>query len=95
MSHETTSMIVEVTSSQNQTICRKVLDMFLIETLNMGVGGRSDGDEQLVNNRLGTSHKLQIQQMKIVDFEGKMKVIYPSKVDLFYEEKNNLKIIRE
>lgn len=96
MSHESTSMLAEVTSSLNQTTCRKVMDAFLLETLNMGVGGRADGDDQQVNNRLGTHHKLQIQQMRVVDLEGKMKVIYPSKVDLFYEDnKNQLKIIRE
>lgn len=72
------------------------MDAFLLETLNMGVGGRADGNDQEVNNRLGTYHKLQIQQMRVVDLEGKMKVIYPSKVDLFYEDnKNQLKIIRE
>lgn len=96
MSHESTSMLAEVTSSLNQTTCRKVMDAFLLETLNMGVGGRADGNDQEVNNRLGTYHKLQIQQMRVVDLEGKMKVIYPSKVDLFYEDnKNQLKIIRE
>lgn len=87
-------MMVEVTSAQNQGVCRKVMDAFLLEVLKMGVGGSADPEEAPADAKPSPYHKLQIQQLKIVDLEGNVRVVYPSKVDLFYEGENNLKILR-
>jgi len=70
MSPETKDLLLEVTGN-NLNTCKKVMDTLLLEMLKLGVGG---GDEE--------SKRLTVQQMKVVDEEGRLKVVYPSKTDL-------------
>ncbi|XP_015592936.1 leucine-rich repeat-containing protein 47 [Cephus cinctus] len=88
MSMNSTAMLVEVTSTQSQLVCKKVMDQFLKELVVSGLGCSPEGDipEEY--------HSLCIEQVKVVDREGNMKQVYPSRTDLVFEE-NNITIIRE
>ncbi|KAJ8676424.1 hypothetical protein QAD02_012211 [Eretmocerus hayati] len=79
MSADTKTMFVEVTSALNQQICKKVLDDFLKELVIQGLGCESDTDEKVF-------HELYVEQMKIVDLEGNMKSVYPSRTDVQYDD---------
>ncbi|XP_011498436.1 PREDICTED: leucine-rich repeat-containing protein 47-like [Ceratosolen solmsi marchali] len=86
MSIDTKNMFVEVTSALNQQICKKVLDEFLRELLIQGLGCESNSENKF--------NELTVEQVKIVDIEGNMKSVYPSRTDAIYEDKNLL-VIRQ
>lgn len=50
------------------------MDTLIVEILKLGVGGKQD-----------SKNMLSVEQMKIVDDEGKLKVVYPSRVDISTE----------
>ena len=83
-----------MTSSSSLDICKKVLDEFLYKMLEMGVGSpavsstaaaaggdNSDSDDGVVFERKPTE-KLVVEQVKITDIQGNLKVVYPSRTDL-------------
>ncbi|KAL7292807.1 hypothetical protein TKK_0013633 [Trichogramma kaykai] len=82
MSANTTTMFVEVTSAMNQQTCKKVLDELLREMVVQGLGCQNQNDDQ------DKYHELLVEQVKIVDLEGNMKSVYPSRTDVQYEDKN-------
>ncbi|XP_043268160.1 leucine-rich repeat-containing protein 47-like [Venturia canescens] len=88
MSSSTKSMLVEVTSASTQQICRNVLDEFLKELLVLGLTNKSETGETQ------DFHELDVEQVKIVDMEGNMKVVYPSRTDLVFED-STIAIFRE
>ncbi|XP_012224681.1 leucine-rich repeat-containing protein 47-like [Linepithema humile] len=90
MSPSTETMFVEVTSAISYTVCRNVLDEFLKELIMSGLTDSSqlkDGDK-LCNNLL-------VEQVKIVDFEGNLKLIYPSRADLNSLVEHSISILRD
>ncbi|XP_069691422.1 leucine-rich repeat-containing protein 47-like [Periplaneta americana] len=91
ISDKTKSMFVEVTSASSQGVCRRVLDSLLHDTLLLGVGSESPGEGTTLHSAY---HSLTVQQVKIVDMEGNLKVVYPSRSDLNFED-SSVTVIRE
>ncbi|XP_001606500.1 leucine-rich repeat-containing protein 47 isoform X1 [Nasonia vitripennis] len=81
MSSSTKTMFVEVTSALNTQTCKKVLDEFLRELVVQGLGCEASTTE----NKF---HELHVEQIKIVDLEGNMKSVYPSRTDAVYEDQD-------
>lgn len=77
---------MEVTSASSQDVCKKVLDAVLQETLELGLGGRTPDDKY---------NRLFVQKMKIVDLDGNLKAVYPSRADLNYELQHGINVVRE
>ncbi|XP_064461002.1 leucine-rich repeat-containing protein 47-like [Ornithodoros turicata] len=76
ISEETRDVFVEVTGN-SLPFCKKVMDVLLIESLKLGLG--CDGGED------APLHSLVVEKVKIVDKEGSLRVVYPSKTDLVCE----------
>lgn len=81
-------MLVEVTSATTQTVCRKVLDTLLYELLLLGIGRQVDEAAPPAIQLKKQFYALNVQQVKIVDVEGNMKAVYPSRNDLIYEDQS-------
>ncbi|XP_075983792.1 leucine-rich repeat-containing protein 47-like [Anticarsia gemmatalis] len=84
MSQESKSMLVEVTSHVSLGACKTVMNKMLQECLLLGIG--SDEPES-------TFHTLTVQQVKVVDLEGNLKNVYPSRTDCVFEG-TNIKVLR-
>jgi phenylalanyl-tRNA synthetase beta subunit len=112
ITRSTRHILVEVTSSQNLDVCKKVMEELLQLLLEMGIGQAdlpppvtaeehgavtaadevSPGDdgvecveedsEEVVEPILTNEQVLVVQQVKIIDSLGGLRVIYPSRVDL-------------
>ncbi|XP_063993460.1 leucine-rich repeat-containing protein 47-like [Diachasmimorpha longicaudata] len=89
MSTNTKNMLVEVTSSTSQQICRNVMDQFLKDLLPIGIATPQSNEQTLQQY-----HKLEIEQVKGVDIEGNMKLVYPSRTDLVFDDKV-ITVVRE
>ncbi|KYN01687.1 PREDICTED: leucine-rich repeat-containing protein 47-like [Cyphomyrmex costatus] len=81
MSIATQEMLVEVTSALSYTICRNVLDQFLKE---LTVSGLIDSTEPKDTDN--KCNNLTVQQVKVVDTQGNLKLVYPSRADLNLNE---------
>ncbi|KAL0119846.1 hypothetical protein PUN28_007936 [Cardiocondyla obscurior] len=81
MSLSTQAMLVEVTSNISYTICRNVLDRFLKELLVLGLT-----DSTKPTDSDSKCNSLLVQQVKIVDIQGNLKLVYPSRADLNFSE---------
>ncbi|XP_003494147.1 leucine-rich repeat-containing protein 47 [Bombus impatiens] len=88
MSVNTQEMLIEVTSALSYQICRNVLDQFLKELITLGLGCLSEQENASNYN------KLFVVQVKVVDMEGNMKLLYPSRADLNFAE-NFITVLRE
>ncbi|XP_026730440.1 leucine-rich repeat-containing protein 47-like [Trichoplusia ni] len=84
MSQETKSMLVEVTSHTSLGACKTVMNKVLQECLLLGIGPQEPG---------ASYHTLTVQQVKVVDPEGNLKNVYPSRTDCVYEG-TNIKVVR-
>ncbi|XP_046548902.1 leucine-rich repeat-containing protein 47-like isoform X1 [Haliotis rubra] len=94
ISKETTDILVEVTSTSSLDVCKKVADELLREMLLMGVGTPQEDvtkgddtkeDDTVVYSREGDAgaiQKLVVEQVRVIDHEGTLKVVYPSRTDL-------------
>lgn len=82
MSLTTKNMLIEVTSATSYQVCRNVLDQFLKELVTTGIGCTPSDNE---NNLY---YSLQIEQVKVVDIDGNLKLVYPSRADLNFKEDN-------
>lgn len=82
---ETTSILIEVTSATGQEVCKRVLDMILKEMIELGIGEKADD---------GVHNCLTVQKVKIVDIDGNLKAVYPSRADLNFE-KSQILVVRE
>ncbi|EZA49348.1 hypothetical protein DMN91_001420 [Ooceraea biroi] len=89
MSPATQTMFVEVTSAISYTVCRNVLDVFLKELI---VSGLTDSSEQKDADKL---NNLLVEQVKVVDKEGNLKLVYPSRADLNSNYGYSVTILRE
>lgn len=92
ISEKTQSMFVEVTSATSQGVCRRVLDTLLREMLLLGIN-RSESPSEGTTLQ-SVYHTLTVQQVRVVDKEGNLKVVYPSRTDLSFEDKS-ISVIRE
>ncbi|KAG5330503.1 LRC47 protein, partial [Acromyrmex heyeri] len=81
MSVATQEMLVEVTSAISYTICRNVLDQFLKELI---ISGLVDSIEPKDTDN--KCNNLTVQQVKVVDTQGNLKLVYPSRADLNLSE---------
>lgn len=72
-------------------IYRKVLDKFLKELIILGF---TDTPEQDVKEDVKKYNNLIIEQVKVVDTEGNLKLVYPSRADLNFDE-HPVTIVRE
>ncbi|CAB3220335.1 unnamed protein product [Arctia plantaginis] len=84
MSQQSKAMLVEVTSHVSLGACKTVMNKLLQECLLLGIGAQ-EGDS--------SHHCLTVQQVKVVDLEGNLKNVYPSRTDCVYEV-NNIKVLR-
>ncbi|XP_071558811.1 leucine-rich repeat-containing protein 47 [Temnothorax nylanderi] len=81
MSLDTQTMLVEVTSALSFTICRNVLDQFLKDLIVSGLAESAEPKD--TDNKY---NNLIVQQVKVVDTEGNLKLVYPSRADLNFSE---------
>ena len=88
MSVNTETMLLEVTSPISYQTCRNVLDQVLKEIITLGFGCPSEKES------VSDFHNLVVEQVKIVDIEGNMKLLYPSRADLNFAE-NLITVLRE
>ncbi|XP_035229535.1 leucine-rich repeat-containing protein 47-like [Stegodyphus dumicola] len=82
ISSDTKSMLLEVTGN-NLNTCKKVMDRLLEEILKLGIGNSLKDVEGDMDER--QQNILSVQQIKIVDEEGQLKVVYPSRTDIQIE----------
>ncbi|KAH0554773.1 leucine-rich repeat-containing protein 47-like [Cotesia glomerata] len=85
MSVNTKNMFIEVTGLSRQ-VCRDVMDELLKELITQGLCTSTENSNQ-------SDHNLEVEQVKVVDMEGNLKHIYPSRVDLNFDDK--IKVIRD
>lgn len=83
---------MEVTSASSQSVCRHALDALLRETLLLGISSNEPPSEGTTLQ--SARHTLTVQQVRVVDKEGNLKVVYPSRTDLNFEDKT-ISVIRE
>jgi hypothetical protein len=83
---------VEVTSASSQNVCRHVLDALLRETLLLGISASEPQSEGTTLQ--SAQHTLTVQQVRVVDKEGNLKAVYPSRTDLNFED-NTISVVRE
>ncbi|PZC83437.1 hypothetical protein B5X24_HaOG207420 [Helicoverpa armigera] len=84
MSQDSKAMLVEVTSHTSLGACKTVMNKLLQECLLLGLGPEEPGS---------VFHTLTVQQVKVVDLEGNLKNVYPSRTDCVYEG-TNIKVVR-
>ncbi|XP_049879470.1 leucine-rich repeat-containing protein 47-like [Pectinophora gossypiella] len=84
MSHESKSMLVEVTSHLSLGACKNIMNKLLQECLLLGLADDEPGSGY---------HSLTVQQVKVVDLEGNLKSVFPSRTDCVYEA-TNIKVLR-
>ncbi|XP_049699043.2 leucine-rich repeat-containing protein 47 [Helicoverpa armigera] len=84
MSQDSKAMLVEVTSHTSLGACKTVMNKLLQECLLLGLGPEEPGS---------AFHTLTVQQVKVVDLEGNLKNVYPSRTDCVYEG-TNIKVVR-
>ena len=75
-------IFVEVTSSVDLSSCKKVLDALIEKSIE---GGLSSISEQEAPEGAKLQQELVIEQVRVVDDQGQVKVAYPSRVDLQFE----------
>ncbi|KAJ9578384.1 hypothetical protein L9F63_005390, partial [Diploptera punctata] len=92
ISEKTKNIFVEVTSASGQGVCRQVLNVLLQETLLLGIGTAEPVSDGAILQ--SSFHRLSVQQVKVVDTEGNLKVVYPSRTDLVFEDKS-ITVVRE
>ncbi|XP_050973414.1 leucine-rich repeat-containing protein 47 [Labeo rohita] len=99
----TQELFLEVTSSTSLQICKDVMDALIIKMAELNkltFDGKEDVglDEEtdVISDRPAedpASPELTVVQVKVVDVDGNLKVVYPSKTDLM-SDTSNLTVIR-
>lgn len=92
MTEETKNLLLEVTGDSQPT-CKKVMDALVHSMLKQGVGAghvdaskSSEGEDQ--TEPIVRPHLLQVEPVRVTDAEGKLYVLYPSRVDLVFDDVN-------
>ncbi|KAJ8371150.1 hypothetical protein SKAU_G00111780 [Synaphobranchus kaupii] len=107
MRKSTAELFVEVTSSTSLQICKDVMDALIVKmaelnkfTFDHKEEAHSDGESDPASETAAepgssemTSSELVVQQVRIVDADGNLKVVYPSKTDLA-SDVTNLTVVR-
>ncbi|KAF3860144.1 hypothetical protein F7725_000399 [Dissostichus mawsoni] len=75
----TKELFLEVTSAASLQTCKDVMDALIVEEA--GSDGEGDGPQEPEGSS-ETSSELIVQQVRTVDQDGSLKVVYPSKTDL-------------
>jgi hypothetical protein len=86
MTLETRDILIEVTSSKNPAICKKVMEALLAETLKIGISANVAANDEF--------KQLTVKQTKIFGVDGNVKTLYPSKVDLTFAANENITVER-
>lgn len=81
ISEGTRDIFAEVTGN-NLPFCKKVMDALLGESLQLGLGSEDPVPTDPASVGEGTCLKLQVEKVKVVDKDGNLRVVYPSKTDL-------------
>lgn len=89
MSPTTETMLIEVTSATSYNVCRNVLDEFLKKLVTSGIGC------QPLENENRPYYNLLVEQVKVVDTDGNLKIVYPSRTDLNFKENNSIVVLRD
>lgn len=76
-------MLIEITSGSSAKDCENVMTLLLTKALELSLS--NDSDEM---------KEIEIEQVRILNNDGDLKTIFPSKTDLQSLENENLKIIR-
>ena len=82
MSTGTRDLLLEVTGDSSLDLCKSIMDKLLQHMLEMGLG---DSDQSCSGDKssLDNGHaKLTIEQVRIIDQRGQLRVVYPSRTDL-------------
>lgn len=88
ISKDTTSLLIEVTSSRSLHICKEVMDTLLQEMLNMGIGERLSGKKaetpgsETEESNTNDKYKITVQQVNVINQDNSLRVVYPSRTDL-------------
>jgi len=86
ISKETTDILVEVTSSVSLEMCKKTMEELLVATLVTGAGSPDEAETQegeaSESFTFRMPQSLTVEQVKVLDPQGNLRVIYPSRVDL-------------
>jgi hypothetical protein len=106
MSQETKDILVEITSVESIEFCKKVMEELIIKMFSAGITLSGDVCEALSNLNVSTSEEdslankkrmqtLFMQQVKVVDSKtGKLKHVYPSRVDLNFDSSTKIETKR-
>lgn len=84
-------MFLEVTG-ESQPMCKKVMDSLIHGMLKIGMGEAKTDNGTKPNNVEMLPKNLNLEPVKVVDPEGKLYVVYPSKVDLLFDD---IRVARE
>lgn len=88
MSEESKNLLLEVTGDSQPT-CKKVMDALVHAMLKQGVGaGHVQPTVQPDSDPVVKPHLLQVEPVRVTDAEGKLYVVYPSRVDLIFDDVN-------
>ncbi|CAF3925674.1 unnamed protein product [Rotaria sordida] len=85
LSPSSESILIEITSSHSMDICRRVMDCLLREMIENELGKKS--------NESNIRQILKLQQTRVVDDKGQLKITYPSRTDLHWENLSKPSII--
>lgn len=92
MTEETKNLLLEVTGDSQPT-CKKVMDALVHAMLKQGVGAghvevekRADRDDEC--DPVVKPHLLQVEAVRVTDADAKLYVLYPSRVDLIFDDVN-------
>lgn len=87
MTEDTVELFLEVTSSNSVNACRQAMQALIKEILMLGIADIDISDEHF--------HNMVIHQVKVVDPEGNLRNVYPSRTDLIFEDDNTIVVERE
>ncbi|XP_054768806.2 leucine-rich repeat-containing protein 47-like [Lytechinus pictus] len=95
ISRSTTDILIEVTSSEDLASCKKVLQALLAKMLELNLGSKGEADEGAgaESTSEDKQNKLVVEQVRVVNEDGDLRVIYPSKTDL--EDLPGVTVIRQ
>ncbi|XP_045613032.1 leucine-rich repeat-containing protein 47 [Procambarus clarkii] len=84
ITQETSSVFVEVTSSKSLPKAKEVMDALVLSALQIGISPEKSAEGKMV---------LIVQQVRVEDETGALRVIYPSRADLIFENEK-VRVVR-
>lgn len=104
ISESTKDILIEVTSSTKLQVAKSVADSLLREMLLLDIGNKkkkesddfySSSEDEDESDDCKMTRNLTVEQVKVIDEEANLKVIYPAKTDLQFEGSNRIAVKRE